>query len=169
MLFPFKAQTSAGTVFSACFIEALHFKYIQFIHLKFKGMSTRNSGRRGFASMDPEERRQVARRGGQASHGSSNYDQDYNNSRGYEEEDEDDYDEDEGPSSRYEEYGEEDDYDDDYDEDYDEDEEEGNDYNQPYSRYEENDEDENDRRGRRSEDDDYSYGGGSTPGAGPAD
>src|ERR1700754_2516521 len=54
-------------------------------------MSTRNSGRRGFASMDPEERRRMARRGGQASHGGygnryeENYDQDYD------EEEDDDY------------------------------------------------------------------------------
>ena len=40
-------------------------------------MATRNSGRRGFASMDPEERRQIARRGGQASHGGRGYQDDY--------------------------------------------------------------------------------------------
>ncbi len=56
-------------------------------------MATRNSGRRGFASMDPEERRQIARRGGQASHGGrgyqeEDYDEDYE-----EDEDYDDYDE----------------------------------------------------------------------------
>src|SRR5947208_3509410 len=34
-----------------------------------KNFMLRNSERRGFAAMDPEERRRIARRGGEASHG----------------------------------------------------------------------------------------------------
>src|SRR6186713_1130038 len=85
----------------------------------------RNSDRRGFASMDPDDRRQIARRGGEASQsgrgGYRNYDQNE-----YEEDefDQDDYDENEDDDydvqGSYDEYEEDDDYDD--EEDYDEDE-----------------------------------------------
>ncbi len=84
--------------------------------------------------MDPEDRRRIAQRGGQASHGGRSYEEDYDerdNNRGYEEE-EDDYGQ---PSSRYQEFDDDYDTDEDYDE-YDEDE----DFNQPYSRYEEEEE-----------------------------
>ena len=56
----------------------------------------RNSERRGFASMDPDERRQIARRGGEASHGGRggyrNYEEDQYEDDDY---DQDEYDEDE--------------------------------------------------------------------------
>ena len=83
-----------------------------------------NSGRRGFAAMDPEERRRISRKGGLHSHGgSSRYDQDRENEYD-EDQDNEDYEdeEDDRPYSRYGE--EEDDYDEDEDEDYDEDEDE---------------------------------------------
>lgn len=34
-----------------------------------KGKSTKQSGKRGFAAMSPEQRKAIARKGGKASHG----------------------------------------------------------------------------------------------------
>jgi general stress protein YciG len=39
-------------------------------------MATNRRSNRGFASMDPEERREIARRGGRASHGYGREDED---------------------------------------------------------------------------------------------
>lgn len=81
----------------------------------------RNQSRRGFAAMEPEQRRRIARRGGQASHGGRRSDYDYFD------EDERDWEE-EGLQTRgyrdtdYDEYEDEDEG---YYADYDEDEDEG--------------------------------------------
>jgi general stress protein YciG len=101
----------------------------------------RRSENRGFASMDPERRRQIASEGGRASHGGRgrNYEDDYEDDY-----DEDDEDENQGVSNRYED-----------DEDWDDDDyedtgyEDDDDYDDEYD--EEDDEEEDDRgRGRRS-------------------
>src|SRR4030095_3880037 len=60
-------------------------KFPHLIILKFNLMA-RNNSRRGFASMDPEERREIASRGGRASHDDrrnydDRYDDDYNDDR----------------------------------------------------------------------------------------
>src|SRR5690349_19668822 len=66
-------------------------------------MATGRNSRRGFGSMDPEQRRRIAQRGGEASHGGRgrDYEQDY----------EEDYDDDDYDVSN--EYEDEEDYDDD--------------------------------------------------------
>src|SRR4051812_45021409 len=57
-------------------------KYIIFSPLKIMFMTNRKRSGRGFASMDPDERREIASRGGRASQGRQNDDRyDENNDR----------------------------------------------------------------------------------------
>src|SRR4029078_10166361 len=110
-------------------------------------MATNNRSNRGFASMDPEERREMARRGGRASHG-----------YGREEDDgryvDDDYDNNYGVSNRRRGEEEDDDYDGRRRGRYEEDDDYGS--RRRNSRYDEDDDYENRRRNSSyDEDDDY--------------
>ena len=69
----------------------------------------RRTSQRGFATMDPDRRRRIARKGGLASHENRRYEEDYNKGYGSEYDDYDDYNE---PKGKYENERYEEDFDD---------------------------------------------------------